>query len=338
MDALIISSGQDTGGQAIRWKLAAERHRALGLRVRAAVTSTTYIRYPIDIRVTGNGGAVKRLWETADVIHLSRTPFPYDRYDGGLRRPAILGHHGTAFRTDPAPFLKRAEREGWPTAVSTLDLAEIAPDVTTWLPTAYNLEELARLREEFRREPDGKVRIAHAPTDRDLKNTERVEEAVWTLEDEGLPVELDVIEGVTWGECLRRKAAADVYVDQLFLGYGCNAIESWAMGLPVVAGVDPDGAAEVNQPIPVSTRERMVREFGGLPFYEASEASIIDDLRALVLSADLRAEWAARGMAHVQRFHAELPALERLMDLYSRAIAVNRKGTRSRRRPAEAVA
>jgi hypothetical protein len=157
---------------------------------------------------------------------------------------------------------------------------------------------------------------------RSLKSTEALIDAVLALKDEGLAVELDLIERTTWAECLRRKATADIYFDQLYLGYGCNAIEAWGMGLPVIAGLDPDRAAEVNHPIPETTRARMLHEWGSMPFYETTEAALLDSLRDLVKSAELRAEWALRGMAHVARFHGQLPALERLIEMYQRTVGV----------------
>lgn len=310
MRALIISSGQDTGGQNIRWKRAADHQPSVGLHVRAVSASRTYIQYPTDISMAGNGGAIRRLWRDVDVIHLNNRPHAYDRYDRGRRKPALLHHHGSAFRTDPAPLLKRAARERWPQAVSTLDLADIAPDVLHWLPTAYNLDELALIRGRHRRADDGTVRVAHAPTSRSWKSTEAFLAAVEQLQSEGLPIELELIEQSSWAECLARKAAADVFFDQVKLGYGCNAIEAWGMGIPVIAGAAP------------ATLERMGREFDGrIPFFTATEESIADALRQLVLSADLRAEYAVRGMEHAARFHAELPALERLSALYQLAIA-----------------
>lgn len=320
MRVLIIASGADPNAEGMRYKAAADRHG--GAQIRAAITSTHgYKRQPYDVLVTGNAGAVRRLWADADLIHLQNRVQAYDRFDDGAGKPAILHHHGHAFRTDPEPLLARARRSGWPQAASTLDLVEIAPDEITWLPTPYDLDALAALRRQHQREPDGVVRIAHAPTFRTLKSTDEVIAAVDALQAEGLPVELDLIEHVTWSECLRRKASADIYVDQLLLGYGCNAIEAWGMGLPVVAGVDPERAAWVNHPIPSTTRGRMLHEFGGaLPFAEASPDSLVDVLRELVTSAELRADWALRGMAHVARFHGQRPALERLLALYERAV------------------
>ena len=55
-----------------------------------------------------------------------------------------------------------------------------------------------------------------------------------------------------------------------------------------------------------------------------TEDGLLEELRELVKSADLRAEWALRGMDHVARFHGQLPALERLLDVYQRAIGVPR--------------
>lgn len=319
--SLIISIGTDPNGEALRYKAAAERHG--GALLRAVTRSTHSFKHlPVDVLYANNGGAIKRLWAEADIIHLNNRPQGFDLFDDGSGKPVLLHHHGAVFRTNPAPLLARARHDGWVQAASTLDLVELAPGAITWLPTAYDLDALATLRQQQRRVEDGVVRIAHAPTFRSLKSTELLVAAVVALQDEGLPVELDLIERVTWTECLRRKAGADIYFDQVVLGYGCNAIEAWGMGLPVVAGLDPERAATLNHPIPASTRDRMLHEFGGsLPFYEASEATIADALRELVTSPELCAEWALRGMAHVARFHGELPAFERLLALYQRTLA-----------------
>lgn len=323
--SLIVSMGADPNGEALRYKAAADRLG--GARIRAVTRSThTYKSLPFDILYAGNGGAIGRLWGEADVVHLNNRPHAYDQFDAGRGKPVLFHHHGTLFRTEPGPLLERGRRAGWLQAASTIDLAEIAPDVVTWLPTVYDLDGLAELREQHRRPDDGVVRIAHAPTFRSIKGTAQIVAAVQTLRDEGLPVELDLIENVRWAECLRRKAGADILVDQLALGYGCNAIEAWGLGLPVVSGLDPVAAAAVNHPLPSTTRDRMLREFGGsMPFYEATAGTIVDALRQMVLSAELRAEWAGIGRLHVERFHAERFALDRLLDLYELAIAGQRR-------------
>ncbi len=54
----------------------------------------------------------------------------------------------------------------------------------------------------------------------------------------------------------------------------------------------------------------------------------------MVESADLRAEWAGRGMAHIRTYHDERPALAILAELYGEAI---HKHTRPARIPGKGV-
>ena len=150
------------------------------------------------------------------------------------------------------------------------------------------------------------MRIAHAPTDRGIKSTAAFLEATEQLKAEGHPIEVDLIEGVPWSECLARKAKADVYFDQVKLGYGNNAIEAWGMGIPVIAGAAP------------ATQAEMVRRFGDLPFYNATEATLYDALRAM-LNPSIRELYAHRGLMHVRKYHDERVVVEQLKDVYRRA-------------------
>ncbi|NIV39132.1 MAG: hypothetical protein GWN58_59865, partial [Anaerolineae bacterium] len=67
-------------------------------------------------------------------------------------------------------------------------------------------------------------------------------------------------------KCLQRKARSHLYIDQFLMGYGTNALEAWAMGIPVVAGAHPD------------LRDRIKAAVGFVPFVETR----IEDLRATV--------------------------------------------------------
>lgn len=155
------------------------------------------------------------------------------------------------------------------------------------------------------------LRIAHAPTNRQVKSTALLIQAVDRLKADGLDVELDLIERVPWTVCLERKAKADIYFDQVILGYGCNALEAWGMGIPVIAG-----AAD-------ATLDEMERRFGTLPFYHATEETIYDALKELVESPKLRAEYGKLGYEHVKRWHSEEVVVEQLKALYRRALGMS---------------
>lgn len=308
IEALILSHGQDMAGIGARFVKAAGRHFA-PLRIRSVHVTDTYLKYPSDIRWTGNGAAVQRLYNAADVVHLNNSMYGYIRHDRGQRKPILLHHHGSMFRHDPRRHLETARRHQAEQAVSTLDLTRMAPDLLTWLPTAYNGADLMAIREEQFEEGKRPVRIVHAPTNRDIKSTDRLIAEVESMRSEGIEVELDLIERTPWSECLRRKGKADILFDQVKLGYGCNAVEAFGMGIPVIAGADE------------WTLGRMRQEFSNdLPFYLANEETMGRALRALVESRDLRGEWGSRGLAHFNRYHAEEQALPRLVDLYLRAI------------------
>lgn len=83
------------------------------------------------------------------------------------------------------------------------------------------------------------LRVAHAPTDRDVKGTRFVLESVERLRNEGARVELDLIEHVSRTDVLRRLGNAHLVIDQLNLGwYGGLAVEAMSLGIPVVANIN----------------------------------------------------------------------------------------------------
>ncbi len=73
------------------------------------------------------------------------------------------------------------------------------------------------------------------------------------------------------------------------------------------------------------TTQRMRDLWGDTPYAHATEATLADVLRQMANSADMRAEWGAKGLAHVRQYHDEKPALARLAELYTDAIATHAK-------------
>lgn len=300
---LSIPFGADTGGT--NYAIGHAFRNVEGWTWHSVISTRNSIAYPVDLQ--WDRDVVWYWWKNADVVHLHHNILGAYRVLHGWkglhlpRRPFVLHFHGTGFRTYPKQHIAEMRRWHCLGLVSTLDLWLLAPDRTEWLPCPVQ-----RRPRTIRN--DGMVRIAHAPTNREVKGTAAFLAAIERLQEEGLPVELDLIEGVTWRECLQRKAQADIYYDQVQLGYGNNAIEAWGMGIPVVAGAQPETLAE------------MRRRFGELPFYRADESTIYDALKALVLSEDLRAEYTERGLNHVGRYHDEQVVVEQLKDVYRRAV------------------
>jgi len=121
-----------------------------------------------------------------------------------------------------------------------------------------------------------------------------------------LGIELDLIEGVKHDEAKRRYAQADVIVDQLVVGwYGLFAIESMATGRPVVTYLHDD-AVELTE-----------RAYGvQVPIVNATKETLVDRLRPLLESVELRRELGERGREYVERVHDMDAIGDRLVEIY----------------------
>ena len=301
MKVASIHSGQDTGGQSIRLKQAFDRY-APEFGFRAMNQRATYIDYPADL--PWRRRAAEQLASQADVVHW-HNGYGTARALKMTHKPAVIHHHGTMYRSDPNRFNREHRTYGGIGMVSTLDLWVIGEGEVEWLPAPYDVEWLGSLRTPH---DSDRIVIAHAPTNRSAKNTSEFLAATERLQSEGFPIDVELIERATWAECLRRKARADIFFDQVLYGYGCNALEAWGMGIPVVAGANDE------------TLDEMERRFGHLPFYHATEDTIYDALKELVESPELREQYGRIGYQYVKTYHDEPVVVEQLKRLYRKAM------------------
>jgi glycosyltransferase involved in cell wall biosynthesis len=180
------------------------------------------LHFPHDLTEL-RGQQIKRLYDWADVVHIHDARFNLPKQ---IAKPVVITHHGTRFRRAPDVFIKHANMLGWLITVATPDLTRFGPPL---LPDCRpDLSQYRNLGNEFT--------VVHAPTKRGVKGTERVIAAC-----EKAAVKLDLIEDVPWKECMERKGGAHLLIDQFEDGYGCNAIEAWSMGIPVIS----DGTEDV---------------------------------------------------------------------------------------------
>jgi hypothetical protein len=143
---------------------------------------------------------------------------------------------------------------------------------------------------------NGKVVIAHAPNHRGFKGTEFVIEAVDLLKDEGLQVELLLIEKMQNSEvrkCLQFDT--DILVDQLISpGHGLNALEGLASGLPVLCNLEDESYV---------LQFRRWSFLNECPLVSASPENLRDVLRKLVVSPELRRKLGDDGRKYVEKYH-----------------------------------
>lgn len=159
---------------------------------------------------------------------------------------------------------------------------------------------------------NGPVRVMHAPNHRGFKGTEFVVEAVKQLQDEGLKVELVMLEGVSNAEVKARMQEVDILAEQFIAtGYAFNAIEGMASGLPVLANLDHEAYT------------RVFRRYGFLdecPILSSPPERLKENIRLLVGNPGLRAELGRAGRAFVEKYHSYKAAQYLFGSIYKRIL------------------
>jgi hypothetical protein len=137
------------------------------------------------------------------------------------------------------------------------------------------------------------IRVVHAPNHRALKRTDALERAVEELRDEGLEIDLRILEGLPNERVREEILAADIVGDQFSGGsYALFAVEGMAAGKPVLSGLsgDPEFVE--------AERER------GCPIVDTDEDTLVDNLRALATDSALRERVGRAGREFVLRHHS----------------------------------
>lgn len=174
-------------------------------------------------------------------------------------------HVGSAFRTQPELFNVLDARIGFQLRMVGSDMMRLvqgAPGVPFFAPPHQVVAAVPTL--------DG-FRVAHSPSNRDFKGTTNILEVL-----QEIGVDLDLIEGVPFAECAKRRARCHVFVDQLeptIGGFGASAVEALSSGCAVVAdihNVDPRGHWPLPPLIDVRTNRELydaIRELRTEPKY-----------------------------------------------------------------------
>jgi hypothetical protein len=225
---ILILGEWDNSGGGYALKEAVEAHT--DHVVRQACWNDSYLDYPVDV-LNPDAQQLRELWEWSDVVNL------HDNADKLLRstlpgRPVFATYHGSEYRARWAYYNHLDKERGRISTALNLDLAMLGP---RWLPRP--MPDLSYMRNG--KEPGQELHIVQAPTNRAIKNTQDVIDALGELDG----VKLEIIEGVSNAECLQRKARADAMIGEFHLGYGTSDVECWAMGMAVIGNANPSLAA-----------------------------------------------------------------------------------------------
>jgi hypothetical protein len=215
--------------------------------------------YEEDIIIERDGMEAVRSWAaTADWVVASGDG-DYEALFGllaELRLPATCRlaalHVGSAYRARPAHY-NVIDRDRFAQRFFTTDLYRLssegdvqAPAVAIFAPADVVVAAVPPVR--------GGPTIAHSPSNRTTKGTAEILPVIEDVVSRHPGVELELIEGVPYAECARRRALCPIMVDQLhpvIRSFGAAAVEALAAGSAVLADywhITPDVYAFFERP------------------------------------------------------------------------------------------
>lgn len=191
------------------------------------------------------------------------------------------------------------------------DLGHVLPSRAVFMPYGHlDLRQWQPVATDNKSVSDRPV-VIHAPTQRQVKGTPHILEAVKKLQAEGLVFDFVLVEGLAHDEARRLYERADLLIDQLLAGwYGGLAVELMALGKPVMCYIR-EGDLKF---IPEQMRQE-------LPLINVTPSTLCDVLREwLTVSRHKLPQVGQRSRAFVEHWHDSLKIAANLKAEYETII------------------
>jgi glycosyltransferase involved in cell wall biosynthesis len=187
-----------------------------------------------------------------------------------------------------------------------------AESLARWdlLTTLYYPIGTDRWRPVERSAGDGPTTVVHASNHRVIKGSDYLIEACRELQEEGLELELRLVEGMPNEELKQLLEVSDIVADQFVLGYALAALEGMSLGKPVLSNLSDPAYYDVH------------REHTGLdecPIVSTAPAALKETLRRLIADRGLREEIGQASRSYVLKYHSYEP-VARMWELVYRKI------------------
>lgn len=252
---ILMMAVNDPAGTAIQFCRAVNRYTPHACRL--VTLETRYAHgWEKDIHVPDLGPdgieELGMLLRSSDIFHFhmtadEHTPFgPYLPADYLKGKSVVHHHHGHHdFRSNPETYRRKyAERGRKALLVSTPDLLHLLPEAQ-WQPNVVPQDEPLLRPFPGRFEGNLRLRVAHSPTRKDLKNTDEFLAVMKRLGSRNARMDVELIDDVPNVECLDRKRRCHVLFDHMQGYYGVSSLEGLSQGLAVIAGLDDWNLARI---------------------------------------------------------------------------------------------
>lgn len=189
------------------------------------------------------------------------------------------------------------------------DLLHVLPKRAQFMPYAHIDLEDWKTAPSFSN-PDRPV-VLHAPSQRGVKGTRFILDAVSRLKDEGVDFEFVLVEKLSRQEARKLYERADLLIDQLLCGwYGGLAVELMALGKPVICYIRENDL----QFIPKSMKK-------ALPIINAKPDNIYDVLKVWLMDRSKELpKLGVKSRAYVEQWHHPAKITAQLQKRYQELV------------------
>jgi hypothetical protein len=313
---ILMLTANDPAGMGIAFSNAINRYT--GHTCRLITTETRYnFDFEKDIHVPDWGenryDEIEALLNNADIFHfhilsdedMKIGPLHVRDYIEGKK--ILHHHHGHPFfKENSRLFQEKYKKLRRKAVVSTPDLLMFLPEAE-WIPNLVPIHDDSYLPLRRGRTANGRVKVGHSPTRRDLKKTDVFERLMDGIMERLPGVEKVIISDTLHKRCLKMKKACDIFFDQLGPSFGVSSLEALSQGLPTLARLDEQNQEEI-------------RKFTGtssLPWVNVKDEEELERaIEEMVLDRELRLERSAASRRFMEDHWREEQMLERLFGVY----------------------
>jgi len=300
---------ENTAGNPYRLAMA---QRELGHEAHVIETWRSYIGYPHHIENYYDGNKLQNLLKMTKTVKWGRH-FDIVHAHSGLRRIRIDVAALKAFFRKPLVVHYRGEetRRGYGVAYQRLiDRKFVStPDLLKWHSDAVFLPNPMTLL-PYSFDPSDTPYVLHMPTDRRLKGTSLILEAVQELKDEGVRFDFHLVEGVAHEEAIIELKKTHIVIDQI--------IDERETGIPGLPGTISLEAMSMGKTSVSHLSSDMADYYPGIPIVNAdvNRESIKEKLRYLIENMDETKRIGLAGREYVGRFHDPVAIAKRTIKEY----------------------
>lgn len=178
------------------------------------------------------------------------------------------------------------------------DLFKFLPKRAKFLPYTISTWDAIKHKSGKEIASGRKINIVHAPSNRDIKGTKYILEALSKLQLKYKNVEVSLVENQSNKKALAIYEKADLVIDQLMIGwYGGLAVEAMKMGKPIMVFIRESDLKYIPSQMAQDCKKT---------FINANPTNIYEKLCMIIENPKLLSEQASASLEYVHKWHDPL--------------------------------